>query len=95
MRLHQGARAPKKATKVKGLREPYKAGAAAPVPVTEGLVACPTCGGGVKLVGASFSDPESGITVAKTKLYASHVFGGARACGHTNRCPSSHMKAEL
>lgn len=95
MKLHQRARAPKKATKVKSLREPYKNQSAAPVPVSEGLVECPGCGGGVKLIGASFTDTEAGITAAKTKLYSSHVFGGARASGHDNRCPSSHTKAEL
>lgn len=64
------------------------------IPVTEGLVECPTCQGGVKLVGASFTDTEAGITAMKTKLYSSHVFGGARASGHDNRCPSSHTKVD-
>lgn len=93
MRLHRGARAPSKATKVKSLRGPYAGSSGELVPVTEGLVACPTCQGGVKLVGASFSDPESGIKLKFTKLYASHSYGGVRSTGHTNRCPSSHSKA--
>lgn len=65
------------------------------VPVSEGLVECPTCQGGVKLVGSSFSDPELGIVAMKTKVYGSHVYGGARSSGHDNRCPSSHTKVGL
>jgi hypothetical protein len=95
MRLHHSARAPKKATKVTSLRGTVKDSTTQLVPVTEGLVACPTCQGGVKLIGASFTDTEAGISYQKTKLYSSHVYGGARSLGYDNRCPSSHAKAAL
>lgn len=65
------------------------------VPVTDELVACPNCEGGVRLIRAPFTDTEVGISAGKTKVYASHVYGGAGSSGHRNRCPSSHGKAVL
>jgi hypothetical protein len=46
-----------------------------PVPVTEGLVACHVCGGGVRLVGAPWSNDEVGIKKGD-RLLGSHAAGG-------------------
>lgn len=53
------------------------------VPVSDGLVECPTCHGGVKLVNP-LAEPRAGH-----KLYGSHKHGGSPSRGWTNRCPKS------
>ena len=60
-------------------------------PVTADRPACPHCGGGVRLVGATFSDKAAGITFRRTKVYGSHAYGGGKA-QYGVTCPGAGSK---
>jgi len=65
------------------------------VPVTEGLVECPVCHGGVKVITAQWSDPEVGIVVHKTKLYGSHGRGGKNTSHNSlDKCSASQTQVK-
>lgn len=61
-----------------------------PVPVTEGLVRCPQCGGGVRPIKSVFAHVEIGIHVG-TLLYGAHRIGGARVANFVDatKCQAS------
>lgn len=71
-------------TKAKPLAAPEK------IPVTEGLVECPNCGGGVRTTAAGFSDPDMGIK-PRTRVYGKHLPGGTRTSRYRVACGASGL----
>jgi hypothetical protein len=61
------------------------------VPLTDGLVECPVCHGGVRVVQSSFADPEADIGY-KSPVLGSHKFGGLPG-GRQDKCAGSHTAA--
>lgn len=58
------------------------------VPVTDGLVECPECGGGVRVVGLPYADKENDIPY-KASVYGRHIRGGGKPPrGGTAVCPA-------
>jgi hypothetical protein len=64
------------------------------IPVTDELIQCPKCHGGVKLIPPPYTDDESGVT-RSSKVYASHKIGGTTARGHKNKCAQSLALASV
>lgn len=78
----------------------YRAGGRVPaspapvlVPVEGDLVECPVCHGGVRTVGAPFTDTEVGIVAGVTRVLGSHRFGGEPG-GRQDKCCGSHTKVQ-
>lgn len=62
----------------RGVPRPVSAPERELVPVTDGLVACPECGGGVRVVGLPYTDVENGIP-RHAKVIGRHIRGGGKA----------------
>lgn len=82
MTRYRHGREQKAADVPRGIRTPFGAAVTPPkpkVPVTDGRVVCPVCGGGVRRVRATYSLVEAGIRQGVTLLIGSHSYGGHAA----------------
>lgn len=83
-------RAPLRVAMYRGATTAKKVEARDPAPVTADRPACPECGAGVRIVGATFSDVANGIKFG-APVYGSHAYGGGRA-KHGVTCPGAGMR---